>query len=215
MIPAAYFDLDQTLLPRTGAERWFVADLFRTRQLGLMAAWRSLFAAVAMDAETFPERWKANKTYARGFERIDFDERAARFARGKLLSRLAPAGLEAVAEHRRRGDRLVLLTGCLEVLARPLAESLGLGDVIAARLETHSTRYSGRLTGRHPYGPGKRDLLIEHARRHHVDLGASFVYADSLADLEILRLVGHPRPVNPDRRLRRVAEASGWTIREW
>lgn len=215
MIPAAYFDLDRTLLPQAGAERLFVADLFRSGRLGLLAAWRSLRMALTMEAETLPERWKANKAYTQEFDRADFDALAERFAREKLFPRLAPTGLAAVAEHRRRGHRLVLLTGCLEPLARPLADQLGLDDLIAARLETRSTKYLGRLVGRHPYGPGKRELLIDHARSHDVHLGSSFVYADSLADLEILRLVGHPRPVNPDRRLRRVAQAAGWKILGW
>jgi phosphoserine phosphatase len=48
-----------------------------------------------------------------------------------------------------------------------------------------------------------------------VDLQKSYAYADSYADREILECVGHPVAVNPDRRLRKVAQSRGWETRIW
>ncbi len=41
-----------------------------------------------------------------------------------------------------------------------------------------------------------------------IDLNQSYSCSDSISDLPMLKLVGYPRPVNPDRLLRR----HGWPI---
>jgi phosphoserine phosphatase len=45
-----------------------------------------------------------------------------------------------------------------------------------------------------------------------VDLRRSYFYTDSITDLPVLERVGEPRVVNPDLRLRRVAQRRGWPV---
>ena len=45
-----------------------------------------------------------------------------------------------------------------------------------------------------------------------MELDRAYAYADSLSDLPLLAACGHPVAVNPDRRLRLVAERGGWPI---
>src|SRR5207253_1687005 len=45
-----------------------------------------------------------------------------------------------------------------------------------------------------------------------VDLGASFAYADGSEDVELLELVGNPRPTNPTRGLERKARERDWPV---
>ncbi len=45
-------------------------------------------------------------------------------------------------------------------------------------------------------------------------LAECLAYSDSINDLPLLELVGQPQVVNPDRRLRQVADARGWPVRE-
>ena len=62
------------------------------------------------------------------------------------------------------------------------------------------------------YGAGKVHWVRELAERHGVDLASSYFYTDSVTDLPVLEPVGHPRIVNPDVPLRRVARRRGWPI---
>ncbi|HYA52228.1 MAG TPA: HAD-IB family hydrolase, partial [Streptosporangiaceae bacterium] len=39
-----------------------------------------------------------------------------------------------------------------------------------------------------------------------------YAYSDSVTDLPMLEIVGHPRAVNPDRALRRIAQQRGWPV---
>jgi hypothetical protein len=50
------------------------------------------------------------------------------------------------------------------------------------------------------------------AGREGIDLSESYAYTDSVTDEPMLRAVGHPVAVNPDRDLARVAREEGWPI---
>ena len=72
--------------------------------------------------------------------------------------------------------------------------------------------YTGREGGPFNYREGKAQAIRELAEREGIDLAASYAYSDSESDLPMLRLVGHPVAVNPDKELARVARAEGWEI---
>ena len=62
------------------------------------------------------------------------------------------------------------------------------------------------------YGEGKYHWARVYAEARGIDLARSYFYTDSYSDLPMLRRVGHPVIVNPDRRLRRLALQEGWPI---
>ena len=72
--------------------------------------------------------------------------------------------------------------------------------------------YTGRPAGPFTYREGKAEAIRELAAREGIDLAESYAYSDSESDLPMLRAVGHPVAVNPDRALERVARAEGWRI---
>ena len=51
------------------------------------------------------------------------------------------------------------------------------------------------------------------AVKEGIDLANSYAYSDSITDLPMLELVGHPVAVNPDRELTRVARERDWDMR--
>jgi phosphoserine phosphatase len=53
---------------------------------------------------------------------------------------------------------------------------------------------------------------MERAAERGYRLAACFAYSDSITDLPLLEAVGHPRAVNPDRALRKVARRRGWPV---
>ena len=72
--------------------------------------------------------------------------------------------------------------------------------------------YTGKPAGPFTYREGKAVAIRELAEREGIDLSASFAYSDSESDLPMMRAVGHPVAVNPDRVLERVAREEGWRI---
>lgn len=47
---------------------------------------------------------------------------------------------------------------------------------------------------------------------HDYELKQCYAYSDSMSDEKLLNLVGHPRVVNPEPKLRRIAKRRHWPV---
>ena len=121
--------------------------------------------------------------------------------------------LELIEEHRRAGRKTVIVSSSPIETVEPLGEYLGVDDVIATRPRIDAEgRYTGELEF-YAYGAHKAEAIREMAVGEGIDLAASYAYSDSITDLPMLELVGHPVAVNPDRELARVAREREWEVR--
>ncbi len=222
----AIFDVDRTLLPGTTAERLFLRFLRQHGELGARAiletAW---FAARHLHApRTILQGVRRHRPYLRGKEVAAMERLGAECFEREIAPRLAVRGVAVLRDHLVAGHTTVLLSGGLWFLIEPMAAYLGAHHAIATRLATRVSRGRGRtrapvlaasLTGPHPYGAAKAELLARFAARNGLDLAQSYSYADHHTDAAMLALVGHPVCVNPDTGLRREAIRRGWPIEEF
>ncbi|MEJ2054937.1 MAG: hypothetical protein P8X42_13535 [Calditrichaceae bacterium] len=72
-----------------------------------------------------------------------------------------------------------------------------------------------RPAGAYCYGDEKLNKIIEYCKSNHFDLGKAYYYADSYSDLNVLKAVGNPVCVSPDRKLKKIAQKEGWRISIW
>jgi len=132
---------------------------------------------------------------------------------------LAPRILaEAVAlaeDHLERGDDVYLVTTAPIELARLVAARLGLTGALGTVSEIADGRWTGRLVGELLHGVAKADAVRTLADSVGYELARCAAYSDSANDLPLLCAVGDPHAVNPDRRLRAVAQDQGWQIHEF
>ena len=99
-------------------------------------------------------------------------------------------------------------------LVKPLADRLGLDDVVATRYGVNADgTYDGTLDGPFVWAAGKLAAVREWAAEHGIDLAESYAYCDSVYDSPLLAAVGHPVVVNPDPRMVVMAAARRWPIR--
>jgi HAD superfamily hydrolase (TIGR01490 family) len=121
--------------------------------------------------------------------------------------------LELIRLHQQEGRKVFIVSASPEEIVDPLAQYLGVDDVIATRpkVDEHG-RYSGEVDF-YSYGPSKVTAMEEVAARDGIDLDASYAYSDSITDEPMLSAVGHPVAVNPDRALSRVAAERDWEVR--
>ena len=100
-------------------------------------------------------------------------------------------------------------------LVKPIAERLGIDEVLGIELEVAHGFYTGNTVGTLTYREGKITRLLEWLDEQEENLeGASF-YSDSRNDLPLLLKVDHPHVVNPDPVLLEQAEKAGWPIHHW
>ena len=62
------------------------------------------------------------------------------------------------------------------------------------------------------YGEAKARQIRELAAKRGYRLPDCYAYSDSVTDLPMLEAVGHPRAVNPDRALRKIAREREWPV---
>jgi fatty acyl-CoA reductase len=131
-----------------------------------------------------------------------------------MLTRLSPEAVRAIREHRAAGHRLVLVTGAVTPLTRPIAKLFD--EVVAAELSVDSLgRCTGHLERPPLVGESRAAWLRHRALEAGWDLAASYAYADSASDLPLLRAVGHPVVIDPDVVLSRVARKERWPVELW
>ncbi len=214
---AAFYDLDGTLLHGSVVDHYIY---FARTDPQLDQRVRRM-AEVVLKAPYFKwvdrlDRRRFNQEFYRSYAGLSEDRLAilgeALFE--KVLKKKIYTGMLELLEHDRQvGHEQVLLTGALDFVARPVARYLGIGRVVASRLEYGK---NGLATGvlRPPVmaGPEKAAWIREFAHEHGFDLRWSVAYADDAADLPMLSMVGRPVAVNPDPPLLATARSHGWPV---
>jgi HAD superfamily hydrolase (TIGR01490 family) len=132
--------------------------------------------------------------------------------RERIMPRVRPAVLAAAREHQALGQQVWLVTASVQPLADILARQLQLTGAMGSKVVVVNGFYTGEQDGPLLHGPMKAEAVLRLAAAEGFDLSASSAYSDSVNDIPMLRVVGHPRPVCPDRRLRKYASAQGWRV---
>ncbi len=129
-----------------------------------------------------------------------------------LKPAIFPGSYELIEKSRSLGFRQVVVTGALDFSVKPLMEHLGITEYVANRLEFVNGIATGRLLPPVLAAATKATWIRQFAEREGINLNESFAYTDSMSDLPMLSLVGHPAAVNPDMRLRQTALHHDWPI---
>ena len=213
----ALFDLDHTLLPLDSDHSWGVF----TTELG----WTDK-AEFARRNDEFFAQYRAGTLDIHDYVRFATDavrrqgaEAAAaahlRFMAEVIEPAILPAARALVERHRAAGDHLVIVTATNAFVTRPIADALGIDDLIAVDLARGA---DGWITGAIAGIPSAREGKVARMEQWlaargwtWADVEATF-YSDSLNDLALLEKVDHPVATNPDARLRALAAERGWAI---
>jgi HAD superfamily hydrolase (TIGR01490 family) len=144
--------------------------------------------------------------------RRELDDIARENFQRKLRADVFDGAAALIREKIQAGRRVVLATSSLDFIVAPLADHLGVTDIVATSLEFRDGVCTGMICGRPLFrGEKQRRVLSFMAHAGYEPRDCSF-YSDSIYDLPLLEEVGNPVAVNPDFRLRRVARRKGWPV---
>jgi len=214
--PAAFFDLDRTLMEGSSAFQFgraaYRAGLLSRRQL-VADGWANLMFRLrgATDESSHELRNRISESLAgtrvRDLDRLGVDVLAG------VLPRIYPQVLELAYAHQDEGRRVYIVTAASQDLAEMLARVLTFDGAIGSQFsEVVDGVYTGRPAGLFVYGREKARAIEQLAAREGLDLESSYAYSDSASDLPMLRLVGHPVAVNPDKALTKAAREERWEV---
>jgi HAD superfamily hydrolase (TIGR01490 family) len=214
--PAAFFDLDRTLMEGSSAFQFgraaYRAGLLSRRQL-IADGWANLMFRLrgASDEASHELRDRISESLA-GTRVRDLERLGADVLSG-VLPRIYPQVLALAYEHQDAGRRVYIVTAASQELADTLAHVLALDGAVGSQFsEVRDGVYTGHPAGLFVYGNEKALAIQRLAEREGLDLAQSYAYSDSASDLPMLRLVGHPVVVNPDSTLLKAARAERWEV---
>lgn len=180
----AAFDVDGTLTPRDSLLPFLVGLLGR-RRVGF-----ALAAAVAGSPQRDAAKARLLRHLLRGRPHTELLTAGREYGTRLARSGVTDAMRERIDRHRAAGHELVIVSASLTCYLEPAAEHLGIGTVLATRLEVDATGHcTGRLDGGNCRGAEKARRLGAHLGPEPVELWA---YGDSRGDDAMLALADHP-----------------------
>jgi HAD superfamily hydrolase (TIGR01490 family) len=211
---AAFFDLDKTLMAgSSGMQFARVATrhgIVGRRQLARWGLEHLRYRLWGTTDERTAEVLRVARELISGVPEASIQRLTPEVMAG-ILPRIYPKMLDEVFAHREAGRATFIVSAAGNGVIEALAPVLGMDGGIGTRYETDAGgAFTGRIEGPFVYGEGKVEAMRQFARAHDIDLGESWAYSDSLSDLPMLRAVGHPVVVNPDRPLAEIAREEGW-----
>ena len=216
MAAAAFYDLEGTLVSTNLVH---TLGFYARNQQGLLRSLRKttttvlsipLFAATDQYSrkvfnDLFFKRYKG-----------ETEDRLRYFADELFETVLKPAvfpgTFELIEKSRSLGLRQVVVTGALDFSVEPLMKYLGIETYVSNRLEFVNGLATGRLLPPVFAAATKASWIRNYAEQEGINLSESYAYTDSMSDLPMLSIVGHPAAVNPDMRLRQTALHHDWPI---
>ena len=215
----AFFDVDGTLLSSTIAHCYI---WLRTSSLSPIHKflWTIGFLPKIVSYLILDRisRVRFNKVFYRNYCGMDaaaVKALATDMFENYLRQKIFPEAVSQIEEHKEQGHHVVLLTGSLDFIVRPIAEYLGVDSVLAAELVEDDGKFTGELTTEPLIGEQKAIALKKFAKQAGISPDVCYAYSDSQSDLPMLEAVGNPVAVNPSKALRQKALETDWEIHEW
>src|ERR1022692_3188365 len=214
----AFFDLDNTLIP--GALFFFFppgagppGKVLGPRDLARMAWGQANFRVRgAENADHIDALREAALAFVADHKVTDIVRLCEEIYDESMADRVWEGTRELAQRHLQAGQRVWLVTATPVELASIISSRLGLTGALGTVAESVDGLYTGRLIGGLLHGEAKAAAIQALADREGLDLARCSAYSDSINDLPMLELVGHPSAVNPDADLRAEARTRDWPV---
>lgn len=213
---AAFYDLEGTLVSTNLVH---TLGFYARRQQGIWQTVKKSAGTLAklpfFGVTDLYSRNVFNEVFFRSYE--GFSQDRLRYFSDELFEEVLKPAIfdgtpELIAQGKKIGQRQVVLTGALDFTIDRLMKHLGIDDCVANRLEFVNGYATGRVLPPVMASATKAKWIREYAERENINLSESYAYSDSISDLPMLSIVGHPVAVNPDFRLKQTALQHDWAI---
>lgn len=212
----AFFDLDQTLFAGFSATA-FTRDQLAAGRLSPKDLLDSLRATLSftLGRTGFSSFVAATSAVYRGMKESVLEKAGQQAFENYLATEIYPESRALVKAHQDKGHIVAIVTSATRYQADPVAKELGIDHVLHTHLEVEDGVLTGGVVRPTCYGEGKARAARSLSAQYGVDLGQSYFYSDSHEDLPLFEIVGHPRPLNPTRRLAQIAKERQWPVRRF
>jgi HAD superfamily hydrolase (TIGR01490 family) len=210
----AFFDMDKTLIAENSGSLYMRYRYQRGEITGLDLL-KGIGAYLQYKLGVLDIRnWTKNMMVQfRGQSEAALESDAHAWFEQLVAPTIYPEAVELVRKHQAQDHVVAIVSGATKFVVRPLARRLGIEHMLYTRLEVENGSFTGRVIEPICFEEGKIYWLQQFIEEHGIDLAKSWFYTDSITDLPLLDLVGHPVAVNPDPLLYRTAVRRRWAVR--
>jgi HAD superfamily hydrolase (TIGR01490 family) len=213
--PAAFFDLDKTIIAKSSTlafSKPFQAGGLISRRAVLRSAYAQFVYHVGgADHDQMEKMRQFLSDLCAGWDVQTVRDIVAETLHNVVDPLVYDEAVSLIEEHQLAGRDVIIVSASGSEVVEPIGELLGADGVVATQMRIVDGRYTGEIDY-YAYGANKAAALQRLASEHSYDLSRSFAYSDSVTDVHMLEVVGHPYAVNPDRELRKEAVARGWPV---
>ena len=213
---AAFYDLEGTLVSTNLVH---TLAFYSRRQQGLFATIKKSVGTLAklplFGVTDLYSRNVFNEFFFQSYKG-ESEDRLRYFSEELFEEVLKPAiysgTRELIAQSKKIGQKQIVITGALDFTIDRLCNYLEIDEFVSNRLEFVNGHATGRILPPIMASATKAKWMREYAERENINLSESYAYSDSISDLPMLSIVGHPVAVNPDFRLKQTATQHDWAI---
>jgi HAD superfamily hydrolase (TIGR01490 family) len=213
--PAAFFDLDKTIIAKSSTLAFtkpFQAGGLISRRAVLRSAYAQFVYHVGgADHDQMEKMREFLSSLSAGWDVQTVRDIVAETLHHVVDPLVFDEAVSLIEEHHLAGRDVIIVSASGSEVVEPIGDLLGADGVVATQMRIVDGRYTGEIDY-YAYGANKALALERLAEEHGYDLSRSYAYSDSITDIHMLEVVGHPYAVNPDRDLRREALARGWPV---
>ena len=210
----AFFDMDKTLIAENSGSL-FMKHRYEQGEIDGFELLKGFGAYIQYKLGVLDIRNWTRKLMAQfeGQPESELERQTAEWFEELVVPVIYPEAEKLVQAHQEAGDLVAIVSGATRFVVEPLARRLGIEHMLYTRLEVEDGRFTGRVVEPICFEEGKIYWIREFIEEHGVDLAKSFFYTDSVTDMPLLDMVGHPVVVNPDPLLYRRALRRRWPVR--
>ena len=213
---ASFYDLEGTLVSTNLVH---TLGFYARRQQGLFKTIKKSAATLAklplFGVTDFYSRNVFNELFFQSYKG-ESEDRLRYFSEKLFEEVLKPAVFdgtpELIAQSKKIGQKQIVITGALDFTIERLMNYLGIDEYAANRLEFVNGYATGRILPPVMASATKAKWMREYSEKNDINLSESYAYSDSISDLPMLSIVGHPVVINPDFRLKQTAIQHDWAI---
>jgi phosphoserine phosphatase len=189
-----------------------MAWLFRRGHIGPLQVLSAAWFVVRWFPQFGRHVFRKNKAYLNGLSVALVAREARQFVDTLPDSGWIAPAIAELRRHKENGDIVVLLSGTLQPIVESLCGRFGADGSLGTECRVEQGFFTASPPPQHPFYDEKADMLPSICETYRIAAGDIYAYADSGFDIPLMKKVGYPVAVCPDRKLAQWASSNNYRI---
>lgn len=215
--PLYVFDLDETLLDGDSAMIWnaFLVEKGLINDPDFIKKDTQMMVRYAKGELAMDEYLAFSMAPIADKSKFEIAELVEECVRDKVLSRIFPHAFDLIAQLKKQGHTMIIVSATVSFIVDSVAKQLGIANSIGIELVEDAGRYTAKIFGTPSYQYGKvirlEAWMDSQAQLYH----PLHFYTDSINDLPMCEYADYAYLVNPCRRLLQHTDQQPWSVLHW